>query len=145
MSLTRRDFARTSAVAGAGVALVGSVGALASAPGALASHDAESEGEDRQEARHQHPTIGYGPLLPDPDGILALPAGFSYRVLTHCGKTRLESGEYTPAEHDGTAAFAGPRGTTLLVNNHEMDGPRDEAEHPVPLVEGLVYDPGAPG
>lgn len=34
MSLTRRDFARTSAVAGAGVAPVGSVGALASAPNA---------------------------------------------------------------------------------------------------------------
>ncbi|MFC1227331.1 MULTISPECIES: alkaline phosphatase PhoX [Streptomyces] len=145
MPLTRRDFARTSAVAGAGVALVGSVGALASAPGALASHDAESAGEEREAARRPHPAVGYGPLLPDPDGILALPAGFSYRILTHCGKTRLESGEYTPAEHDGTAAFAGPRGTTLLVNNHEMGGPRDEAEHPVPLAEGLVYDPAAPG
>ncbi|MGY0066584.1 alkaline phosphatase PhoX [Streptomyces sp. QTS137] len=145
MPLTRRDFARTSAVAGAGVALVGSVGALASAPGALASHDAESAGQEREADRQPHPMVGYGPLVPDPAGILALPAGFTYRTLTYTGKTRLESGEYTPSDHDGTAAFDGPRGTTLLVNNHEIDGPRDEAEHPVPLTEGLVYDPGAPG
>ncbi|MEG3631248.1 alkaline phosphatase PhoX [Streptomyces poriticola] len=142
MSLTRRDFARRSALSGAGVALAGSVGALASAPHALASTDTESVGEERD---HDRCGIGYGPLLPDPDGIVALPAGFSYRILTHCGRTRLESGEFTPAEHDGTAAFDGPRGTTLLVNNHEMDGPRSEAEFPVPLADGLVYDPAAPG
>ncbi|WP_081239182.1 alkaline phosphatase PhoX [Streptomyces viridosporus] len=145
MSLTRRDFARTSATAGAGVALVGSVGALSSAPHALATVDTESADGASGDAADRHGGIGYGPLVPDPDGILALPAGFTYRVLTHAGRTRLESGEFTPAEHDGTAAFPGPRGSTLLVNNHEMDGPRDEAEFPVPLAEGLVYDPAAPG
>lgn len=142
MSLTRRDFARTTAIAGTGVALAGSVGALSSAPGALASAETETTGEE-SEARHGG--VGYGPLLPDPDGILALPAGFSYRILTYAGRTKLESGEFTPADHDGTAAFAGPRGTTLLVNNHEMDGPRSDYDHPVPLTEGLVYDPAAPG
>ncbi|MBX9393439.1 DUF839 domain-containing protein [Streptomyces sp. TRM72054] len=142
MSLTRRDFARTTAITGAGVALAGSVGALASAPGALASAETETTGE---ESAAQHGGVGYGPLVPDPDGILALPAGFSYQILTYAGRTRLESGEFTPAEHDGTATFPGPRGTTLLVNNHEMDGPRDEQEYPVPLIDGLVYDPAAPG
>ncbi|MFD7438292.1 alkaline phosphatase PhoX [Streptomyces sp. NPDC059861] len=142
MSLTRRDFARTTATAGAGVALAGSVGALSSAPGALASAETETTGE---ESAAEHGGVGYGPLLPDPDGILALPAGFSYRILTYAGRTKLESGEFTPADHDGTAAFAGPRGTTLLVNNHEMDGPRSDYDHPVPLTEGLVYDPAAPG
>ncbi|MFG3660700.1 alkaline phosphatase PhoX [Streptomyces sp. NPDC047706] len=142
MSLTRRDFARTTAIAGTGVALAGSVGALSSAPGALASAETETTGE---ESAARHGGVGYGPLLPDPDGILALPAGFSYRILTYAGRTKLESGEFTPADHDGTAAFAGPRGTTLLVNNHEMDGPRSDYDHPVPLTEGLVYDPAAPG
>ncbi|MFF7963838.1 alkaline phosphatase PhoX [Streptomyces sp. NPDC007903] len=140
MSLTRRDFARTTAVTGAGVVLAGSVGALATAPQALAATDL-----DGAEDAHGHPGIGYGPLVPDPDGILALPAGFSYRVVTYSGRTRLESGESTPSNHDGTAAFAGPRGSVLLVNNHELKGPRASWEHPVPLTEGLVYDPAAAG
>ncbi|WP_030224528.1 alkaline phosphatase PhoX [Streptomyces sp. NRRL WC-3626] len=138
MSLTRRDFTRTSAVAGAGVALAGSVAVLASAPHALATAGADEE-------TGRHGGVGYGPFLADPAGLLALPAGFTYRVLTRSGGTRLESGEFTPADHDGTAAFPGPRGSTLLVNNHEIDGPRDEVEFPVPLAEGLVYDPAAPG
>ncbi|WP_030815381.1 alkaline phosphatase PhoX [Streptomyces sp. NRRL F-2799] len=140
MSLTRRDFARTTAITGAGVVLAGSVGALATAPQALAAADL-----DGAEDTHGHPGIGYGPLIPDPDGILALPAGFSYRVVTYSGRTRLESGESTPSNHDGTAAFAGPRGAVLLVNNHELKGPRANWEHPVPLTEGLVYDPAASG
>ncbi|MDX3385045.1 DUF839 domain-containing protein [Streptomyces niveiscabiei] len=138
MSLTRRDFAARSALTGAGVVLAGSAGALASAPNALASTDVESEG-------CEHGGVGYGPLLPDPKGLLALPAGFSYRVITYSGRTRLESGEFTPSNHDGTATFDGPRGTTLLVNNHELKGPRANWAHPVPLTEGLVYDPAASG
>ncbi|MER7055811.1 MULTISPECIES: alkaline phosphatase PhoX [unclassified Streptomyces] len=146
MSLTRRDFASRSALTGAGVVLAGSVGALATAPHALASTDTESAGEEHGRGHgHDHGGVGYGPLLPDPDGILALPAGFRYEIITYCGRTRLESGEYTPSNHDGTAAFDGPRGTTLLVNNHELGGHRDDWPHPVPLTEGLVYDPAAAG
>ncbi|MFE0800861.1 alkaline phosphatase PhoX [Streptomyces sp. NPDC058812] len=148
MSLTRRDFAGRSALTGAGVVLAGSVGALATAPNALASTDTESAGEEHGRGHghgHDHGGVGYGPLIPDPDGILALPAGFRYEIITYCGRTRLESGEYTPSNHDGTATFDGPRGTTLLVNNHELGGHRDEWDHPVPLAEGLVYDPAAAG
>ncbi|MEU6380476.1 alkaline phosphatase PhoX [Streptomyces sp. NPDC046909] len=143
MSLTRRDFAAKSAITGAGVALAGSVGALATAPGALAATDTETD-ESAAEGYGGH-GVGYGPLLPDPDGLLALPAGFKYRVITYSGKTKLESGEITPSNHDGTATFDGPRGTTLLVNNHELKGPRANWKYPVPLTEGLVYDPAASG
>ncbi|MFB6555782.1 alkaline phosphatase PhoX [Streptomyces sp. NPDC056405] len=148
MSLTRRDFAGRSALTGAGIVLAGSVGALATAPNALASTDTESAGEEHGRGHghgHDHGGVGYGPLIPDPDGILALPAGFRYEILTYCGRTKLESGEYTPSNHDGTATFDGPRGTTLLVNNHELGGHRDDWDHPVPLIEGLVYDPAAAG
>ncbi|GAA5001342.1 MULTISPECIES: PhoX family protein [Streptomyces] len=150
MSLTRRDFASRSALTGAGVVLAGSVGALATAPNALASTDTDSVGEEHghgQDGHHGdgHGGVGYGPLLPDPDGILALPAGFRYEIITYSGRTKLESGEYTPSNHDGTATFDGPRGTTLLVNNHELGGHRDDWPHPVPLTEGLVYDPAAAG
>ncbi|WP_333736292.1 alkaline phosphatase PhoX [Streptomyces sp. IBSBF 2806] len=146
MSLTRRDFTRQSAVTGAGIALAGSVGALASAPNALAATDAEDTADaPREQAAAGHHGVGYGPLLPDPAGILALPAGFRYRVVTYSGRTKLESGEITPSNHDGTAAFCGPRGATLLVNNHELKGPRAGWQYPVPLTEGHVYDPAAAG
>ncbi|MFH8349394.1 alkaline phosphatase PhoX [Streptomyces sp. NPDC018045] len=144
MPLTRRDFATRFAVAGAGVALTGSVGVLATAPGAIGQEvpetDAPAPGSG---ARGRAP--GYGPLIDDPAGILALPAGFSYRIITRTGVTKLESGESTPSHHDGTATFEGPRGTTLLVNNHELKGPRSKWPHPVPLADGLVYDPAAAG
>lgn len=139
MPLTRREFSGKSALTGAGLVLTGAAGALATAPGALAAEDAPLV------ATGHAPEPGYGPLRTDPEGMLALPAGFSYRVLTHSGVTRLESGEFTPSDHDGTATFEGPRGTTLLVNNHELDGPRADYPYPVPLAEGLVYDPAAAG
>ncbi|MGA4842717.1 alkaline phosphatase PhoX [Streptomyces sp. G45] len=143
-SLTRRDFTRRSAATGAGIAIAGSAGALATAPGALAAEDPDVAGEATADG-HGHGAPGYGPLVPDPEGLLALPAGFSYRVLTYSGRTRLETGEFTPSNHDGTAAFPGPRGVTLLVNNHELGGRRSRWKHPVPLTEGLVYDPAASG
>ncbi|MEO3977079.1 alkaline phosphatase PhoX [Streptomyces sp. CAU 1734] len=150
MPLTRRDFTRRSALSGAGIALTGAVGSLATAPGALAAGEpadpvrsGPGNGSDETGSGHDEP--GYGPLLPDPRGVLALPAGFSYRVITHSGVTRLETGEYTPSHHDGAAAFPGPRGATLLVANHELRGTRERWPHPVPLAEGLVYDPAAAG
>ncbi|MFE3829485.1 alkaline phosphatase PhoX [Streptomyces sp. NPDC059092] len=139
MPLTRREFTGRSALTGAGLVLTGAAGALATAPGALAADD----GPDV--ASGPVPEPGYGPLVADPRGMLALPAGFTYRVITHSGVTRLETGEYTPSNHDGTATFEGSRGVTLLVNNHELKGPRSDWPHPVPLTEGLVYDPAAAG
>ncbi|WP_407553745.1 DUF839 domain-containing protein [Streptomyces sp. Pv4-95] len=142
MPLTRRDFAKRSALAGAGVTLAGSVGVLATAPGALAGETTTAGDAGGTAGDH---TLGYGPLIADPDGILALPAGFSYRIITRTGVTTLDSGESTPSNHDGTGAFEGRRGTTLLVNNHELKGPRADWPHPVPLADGLVYDPAAAG
>ncbi|WP_413810209.1 alkaline phosphatase PhoX [Streptomyces sp. OE57] len=143
MPLSRRDFARRSAYTGAGFALVGSAGVLATAPGALAA-EATEEGVAGVEGQGGS-SLGYGPLIADPKGILALPKGFSYKIITRTGETKLESGESTPSNHDGTATFEGPRGATLLVNNHELGGPRSKWPHPVPLTEGLVYDPAASG
>ncbi|MFJ3882498.1 alkaline phosphatase PhoX [Streptomyces sp. NPDC090077] len=142
MPLSRRDFTARTVIAGAGVALTGTVGALATAPGALAADDPRPETLDAQGRPH---APGYGPLFADPAGLLALPAGFTYRVITRSGVTTLESGESTPSNHDGTAAFEGHHGVTLLVNNHELKGPRSGWAHPVPLTEGLVYDPAASG
>ncbi|MEU6345521.1 alkaline phosphatase PhoX [Streptomyces sp. NPDC046977] len=143
MPLTRRDFARRTAMTGAGVALAGTVDVLATAPGALAA-GAPATAEAAGASRH-HGHLGYGELVPDPKGVLALPKGFSYRIITRTGVTTLESGESTPSNHDGTATFEGLRGATLLANNHELAGARADWPHPVPLTEGLVYDSGAAG
>ncbi|MFD9325836.1 alkaline phosphatase PhoX [Streptomyces sp. NPDC060065] len=150
-STTRRDFAKTSA--GAGIALIGTAGVLSTASSyayaAETAEDAKSRGQDldatEQVSQSHQSKTGYGPLIDDPKGLLALPAGFSYKVVTHAGVTKMESGEFTPNKHDGTAAFKGTRGSTLLVVNHEIRDNRANTAFPVPLTPGLVYDPSAPG
>src|SRR5262245_39605723 len=62
---------------------------------------------------------GFGELVADPKGRLALPSGFQYRELSPEGG-KLTNGAIVPSYHDGMAAFAGPRGTTILVRNHEI-------------------------
>lgn len=62
---------------------------------------------------------GFGPLQEDPEGIIALPKGFSYRILSRRGE-RMSDGFLVPARHDGMATFPGPSGMTLLVRNHEQ-------------------------
>ncbi|WP_155059359.1 alkaline phosphatase PhoX [Streptomyces blattellae] len=85
---------------------------------------------------------GYGPLVPDPKGLLDLPKGFRYRVLSREGDP-LRSGEgRVPSRPDGMAAFAGRHGRVHLVRNHEN---RANAEISVPTVQGLTYDPAGKG
>ncbi|MFD3972827.1 alkaline phosphatase PhoX [Streptomyces cyaneofuscatus] len=85
---------------------------------------------------------GYGPLVPDPDGLLDLPKGFRYRVLSREGDP-LRSGEgKVPSNHDGMTALAGRHGRVHLVRNHEN---RHTAKIGVPTVAGLTYDPAAKG
>ncbi|MDX1646426.1 MAG: DUF839 domain-containing protein [Longimicrobiales bacterium] len=96
------------------------------------------------------PGTGFGPLQDDPEGIIALPKGFSYRILSRRGE-RMDDGFFVPARHDGMATFPGPDGMTLLVRNHEMlpgDDPADGAfggnlELLDRLDRSLLYDPGA--
>ncbi len=60
----------------------------------------------------------YGPLVPDPDGVLDLPAGFKYKIFSRTGD-EMDDGLLVPTRHDGMAAFEGPDGKTILVRNHE--------------------------
>ena len=62
---------------------------------------------------------GFGPLIPDPAGILDLPKGFTYTTFSIVGE-RMDDGLLVPAAHDGMAAFAGPRGKTIVIRNHEL-------------------------
>lgn len=126
MSATRRQLiARTGAV-GAGIVFGGALAELFAGTAA-----AQPLGR-----------TGYGPLVPDPNGLLDLPKGFRYRVLSREGDP-LRSGEGpVPSHHDGMAAFAGRHGRVHLVRNHEN---RVDARVPVPVIDGLTYDPAGKG
>lgn len=62
--------------------------------------------------------FGYGELIPDPKGILSLPKGFSYNIISTEGD-RMTDGLLSPGLPDGMAAFAGKNGRVILIRNHE--------------------------
>lgn len=62
--------------------------------------------------------IGFGPLRKDPRGILDLPQGFSYEVISQFGE-EMDDGLLIPSRHDGMATFPGDNGAIILVCNHE--------------------------
>ena len=51
-------------------------------------------------------SAGYGDLVPDRGGLIDLPRGFQYRVISEQGTT-LSNGAPVPGDHHGMAAFWG--------------------------------------
>lgn len=98
------------------------------------------------------PELGFGPLVDDPAGIIALPEGFRYSVVSRYGE-EMDDGFFVPARHDGMGAFPGPDGMTLLVRNHELSPNADPREGPfgadLSLLNRLepaqIYDAGTDG
>ncbi len=62
---------------------------------------------------------GYGDLLPDPKGILNLPKGFSYKVISKQGDS-MTDGFLVPGKGDGMATFKADKDRTILIRNHEI-------------------------
>lgn len=115
MRISRRTFVGRGALAAGGAALLGPLAACGEEP-----------------RRQRAPGAGYGPLLDDPAGLLDLPRGFRYRILSRKG-VRMRDGRAVPGDPDGMAAFPGPRGTTILMRNHELhddEGPAVEGRNP---------------
>ncbi|MFF5172152.1 alkaline phosphatase PhoX [Micromonospora sp. NPDC000089] len=123
---SRRNVLRGGAAAGLGIVVAGNLEAIAGPAAARAA---------------VRPAVGYGELVPDPAGLLALPPGFSYTIVAQAGVTKLETGQPTPSDADGTGCFRSRTGS-VLVNNHEIGGGEP---HGVPAMAGLTYDPGARG
>ena len=63
--------------------------------------------------------VSYGPLLPDPNGLVDLPAGFSYRILSSLGDAMSDGGT-VPDQADGMGCFDLGNGKLALVRNHEL-------------------------
>ena len=90
---------------------------------------------------------GFGELAPDPGGVLDLPRGFQYRIISPEERGKLSNGAPVPGDHDGMAAFAGAGGTTILVRNHELRltdrGPTPTRSEPNPVEGKNPYRPNS--
>ena len=80
---------------------------------------ARREGGDGAEETYVHQVHGYGPLIADPNGMLDLPEGFSYRVVSQSGET-MDDGLLVPGQFDGMGCFPLEGTRVALVRNHEL-------------------------
>ncbi len=131
MSLSRRQILGSTAV---GLAVGGVLPSLAATPASAASSTGTSG----------RPLRPFPPLKDDPNGILALPEGFSYKIVTREGQTDMSFGQ---GKTPGLARRHRRRGRkhatgSTLIQNHEL-APHVSA-YGVPHIPGTVYDPGAP-
>lgn len=62
---------------------------------------------------------GYGPLQPDSAGLIDLPRGFSYRIISSLGDP-MDDGFFVPDRADGMGAFRLDDRRMALVRNHEL-------------------------
>ena len=107
MLLNRRNFIGATGAAFSGLLLNGCTGRsapLMSAPSSFAD---------------------YGPLVPDPAGMLDLPRGFSYRLLSSLGNA-MTDGCTVPDKADGMGCFSLGNDEIVLIRNHELV-PADDA------------------
>lgn len=98
MMTTRREFIRSSAMVGIGFLGLYKFSAAQGLP--------TSNG------------VGYGPLLPDPDGIFNLPKGFTYQIISKQGNA-MSDGLLVPGKPDGMATFKAKNNRTIIIRNHE--------------------------
>lgn len=142
MKVTRRNFIRSSMAVTAAFAGLRSVGdALAEGVNGAVDAGATSGGGG----------VGFGPIVADPQKVLSLPEGFSYRVISQMGRV-MEDGLRVPGQPDGMAAFEGPDGKVVLVCNHELwnlpysRGPYGWTNELLSKVDpATMYDPGVDG
>ncbi len=107
------------------------LGATATAFAALAASGCMTRGGASAAARPAAGGFaGYGGLRPDPAGLIDLPEGFSYRVISRLGDS-MDDGGTVPDRADGMGCFdLGPdengNPEIALVRNHELQ-PRHDA------------------
>jgi secreted PhoX family phosphatase len=131
MTISRRQVL-AGGTAGVGLTVAGTLPSLTEPAAAAAKHESSRPSSWRP----------FPPLQDDPNGILALPAGFSYTIVTREGVSDLSAGQgKTPAFHDGTGVVAAGHNRLTLIQNHEMTP--NMSTFGVPHIAGTVYDPGA--
>ena len=98
-------------------------GLLAAGPAALAfsGFSRHAQAQAAPEETYLNEVQGYGPLVVDPNGVLDLPSGFSYQVISQGGDT-MDDGLFVPGQFDGMGCFALGGSQVALVRNHELRG-----------------------
>jgi secreted PhoX family phosphatase len=131
MTISRRKVL-ASGTAGVGLAVAGVLPSLTDAAAAAPGHLPGGRSGGRP----------FPPLQDDPNGILALPAGFSYTIVTREGVTDMSSGQgKTPGYHDGTGVVAAGHNRLTIIQNHELTP--NQVTFGVPHIAGTSYDAGA--
>ncbi len=115
--MDRRNFLTRAAVVAGGAAASGPIVGLTAG-------GAEASGGHRHGHKHRRRSRDYGPISAKPDLLdnqprLALPEGFSYRSFALTGSTT-DDGAVIPRKPDGSGAFRGRHGRTILLRNHEI-------------------------
>ncbi len=138
VSFTRRDFLVRSSAVSAAFGALHVVGQRRSLGAALLEALTQSERG-----------YGYGELVKDITGILDLPRGFRYSIVSRVGD-EMDDGFYVPGKPDGMAAFpTSVANRMILVRNHEITdnmewggafGAENELLSRVP--DGMMYDRG---
>lgn len=104
--MSRRDFL---GIGGASAAFL--VGSALTGQGPLHALGAKSAfGQPMERAE------GYGELVDMGD--VALPRGFRYEIISRAGEP-MTDGNPTPTYFDAMGTYRGPRGTTIIIRNHE--------------------------
>lgn len=106
--------------------------------GALAASGCHASGQPMQSAE------GYGPLIPNPNGVIELPDLFSYRVVSKRGQAMSDGGT-VPDAADGMGCFALPGGKLALVRNHELIPSQDSGGATGPAFDRLSGGAPLPG
>jgi uncharacterized protein len=138
MTVTRRRLIQCGAAAG--LVFAGRFTSLAAAHPAGAPRDV---GKMRRRVGLRTWGTGYGSLVPDPNGILDLPEGFTYRIISETGKPLTGADGVLPNAFDGSGLFE-LDGTRYLVRNSEQWLPEDHPHH-VAADAATTYDPEAVG
>ena len=105
------------------------LGATASAFAALAASGCMTRTANAPRMAARSGFAGYGALVPDSAGLIDLPPGFSYRVISRHGDA-MDDGGTVPDRADGMGCFALGGGEIALVRNHELQ-PQHEAGGPI--------------
>lgn len=98
--------------------------------------------------------VGFGHLVADPNGIIDLPAGFTYNIISKIGEL-MDDGYHVPGKHDAMGAFpyinddgSVDPDRTIIIRNHEIEdahrttGPFETQEAIDRLDPSMVYDFG---
>ncbi|MEE2566656.1 alkaline phosphatase PhoX [Hyphobacterium marinum] len=104
MSFSRRSFLRSAAATSAALACLPALSACS---------------PRRFNGNYTSQVDGYGPLYRDSNGLLDLPRGFNYRIISETGR-EMSDGLLTPGDFDGMAAFPNADGKIVLIRNHEL-------------------------